>query len=491
MFNDIINDPANELLRDRLNRVLSELRTVSLSTREEYLAEMYSRVNRVLSIGNHMAPLTRIPSEGPASVGDVIGNLQSMNQDAVDIAQQILRVEDSAARLYNLAASTQNSLRQTIRESLFASSALRFIEAFIHERQIDSHTANIDFESGCATLPVLDEQVLSPVITIGSNSVGTVLTGSDALTDSQIGSALVFNGTSLELIITFAQPEIVNRLQLVLDDYEGLEITSLTSSPDGLIFEDVLADLGVRTILMNGRSGKFAGSVIVDFPPRHASSIRLVIEDRVNVARIALRAITLSRKRYSSAGILTSKPITSPIGPVTFSVVSQMNAPLTDIIHQISSNGVHFSAIQPGNITIGSPLFWYRANFQRTAKAFDSQQSPLIPNTGDPAFSPNYTINRVSTVPLGENLIERTIVLENVTGPVTLRETPIGKSFQVQEGAVFLTTDDFTLNNNVLSFSVPKSIITIVYQVSSIGSAALSDRQEFYTPILSEVRFES
>lgn len=491
MFSTLISDPENEFLRDRLNRVLSDLRKLTLSTREEYLAEVYSRVNRVLSLGNHMTPLQRIPSEGPAAAGDVADNLLLLNQDAGDIVQQILRVEDSAARLYNLAASTQNSLRQSIRESIYASSARRFIEGFVNEQQIDSHTADLDFLAGIATLPVIAEQDLSPTITIGQNSSGTVETGPEALNATKVGSALVFNGTSLELIATFSQPQIVNRLQIELDDYEGLEITTLTSSPDGVITEDVLQDLDVRTILMNGKSGKFAGAVIVDFPPRHAVGFRIVIEDRVNIARIALRSLKFTQRRYGAAGTLVTKPISAPIGTVTFSAVSQINDPLTGVVHQISDDGVQFRAIQPGPVTINGPKFWYRADFQRASQAFDSQQSPLLPNQGDPAFSPNYTISKVSSVPLGSNLIERTIVLENVTGPVTLRETPIGKTFQVQEGAVFLGTDSFTLNNNVLSFNDAKSVVTITYQVSSIGSAALSDRKEFYTPILSEVRFES
>lgn len=490
MFNDLINDPGNEFLRDRLNRVLSSLRSISLSTREDYLAEVYSRVNKILSLGNHMTPLNRIASEGPAAVGDVTLNLQILNQDATDIVQQILKVEDSAARLYNLAATSQNSLRQSVREALYASTNRRFIEAFINENQIFSHTADLDFVAGAATLPLIDKQTLSPTITVGANSVGTVQTGPEGL-NSSVGSALVFNGTSLELIISFPQPLIVNHIEIDLDDYQGLEITTMTSSPDGLVFNDVLADLDVRTILMNGKSGKFSGAVVIDFPPRHVSSMRLVIEDRVDVSVIALRGLTLSNKRYSSTGNVSIGPISAPTGTVSFTATSQIPGTFVSIVHELSDDGVHFRAIQPGPVTIAGPKFWYRADLQRSSQAFNSQQTPLIPNQGDPSFSPNYTINRVSSVSLGSNITERTIVLENVTGPVTLRETPIGQTFQVQEGAVFLTSDDFSLTNNVLSFSEPKSVVTIVYQVSSISAADLKDLEEYYTPILSEVRFES
>jgi len=62
-------------------------------------------------------------------------------------------------------------------------------------------------------------------------------------------------------------PTIVNRLQIALDTYAGLEITNLTSSPDGLVFNDVLADLDVPMIILDATSGKCSGDVIIDFPP--------------------------------------------------------------------------------------------------------------------------------------------------------------------------------------------------------------------------------
>ena len=89
----------------------------------------------------------------------------------------------------------------------------------------------------------------------------------------------MWKGTSLELIATFAQPEIINRIHIELDDYQGLEIVSFTTSPDGTLTEDVLVDLDLTTIHLNGIVDKYSGDFILDFSPRHAKQVRLVIED--------------------------------------------------------------------------------------------------------------------------------------------------------------------------------------------------------------------
>lgn len=495
MYSLLRDDPENELLRDRLGRLLGDIRTLQLSTREEYQAEVFSRVNGILALGNHMRPLLPVTAEGPATVGDVTENFARLNQDAIDIASQMQRVETSAAQLYNLAAASQNALRQQIREALYASTARRFVEAFLHGRQLATSSVTVDFNAGVAMLPLVNEAVVTPTMTIGVNSDGTVVTGPEALSDGRIETALVFDGTRLELILTFDKPEIINRLAFELNDYQGLEVTTLTSSPDGSVFEDVLADLGVFSLLLNATTGKYSGDVIVDFPPRHATQVRLVIEDRVDVARIALRALTVSRRQYQDTGTLVTNPIyLAPSAAYRFSTTELDFDPFATIIHQISTDGVHFRSVAPGDVVVASP-FWYKALLQRNPQAFDSE-SVALAGTGDLRQTEHYSLRRSSTVPMGAGIMERTLVLENITGPVQLRDVPLPTTFRVQVGSTYLDPDQYTFSGGILSFPPPAApatsipLVTVTYQTSALGAAAVAARQAFYTPLLSDVRFE-
>jgi hypothetical protein len=491
MFNPIFTDPDNELLKDRLARVQERLRQLDFPTREEYQAEVFSQVNAVLARGTNMSPLSPVAGEGPAVVGDVATNTDILNQDAGDIAKELLRIEDAAARLFNLSATSQNALRQQIREQTLGSNSRRFLEAFLHARNLSQRTAGLDFNAGVATLPLLDEVELETTLEIGSNSIGEVEVGVEALTDNRIETALIWNGTQLELIVTLDTTEIVNRMKIELDDYQGLEITALTTSSDGTQLEDVLVDLDVRSILLNGVVGKFSGDFIIDFPPRHTKQIRLVIEDRVDIARIALRSLTFFTRRYSASAILATNPISNPNGTVKFTSVEKTNAPLTSITHQISYNGVHYTAITPGDvISLTSTPFWYKAVLERSSSQFDEEQNPLIEDGMDPSASPNYTLRNTETIPLGNGILERTLIIDNITGPVKFRETPLPGTFQIQEGAVILDPEDYAFVNHTLSFSDDKTAVSVSYQTTAFGSAALADREEFYTPLLYEVRFE-
>src|ERR1035441_1873005 len=230
----------------------------------------------------------------PAIVGDLTQNLTLLNQDAGDIAAEMLRVEDNAAALYNLAATSQNSLRQLIRTAIYASNPKLFVEAFIDDSALAaSYTTTLDYNAGLATLPLGVETQVTPTIAIGLGSVGTAGTPVSNLSAGTVGSSLQWNGTVLELVLSFSGPTIINRLALALDEYEGLEITELTSSPDGLSTDDVLKDLGVSSIIMDATSGKYSGHVVLDFPPRYVTQMKIVIESRAGQATFGIRSLSL------------------------------------------------------------------------------------------------------------------------------------------------------------------------------------------------------
>ena len=100
-----------------------------------------------------MTPLNPIGAEGPAVIGDVSGNFTILNNDAADIAAETLRVEDSVADSYNLAATALNQLRQQIRESLYQNNQQRYSEDFINSQNLTNVSANLDFNAGLATNP--------------------------------------------------------------------------------------------------------------------------------------------------------------------------------------------------------------------------------------------------------------------------------------------------------------------------------------------------
>jgi hypothetical protein len=491
MFSSIFDDPKNELLRNRLERLADEIAALDLPTREEFLAEVYSRVNQILAIGTDMRPLFPVTAEGPAVLGDIIENFDRLNQDGGDVAGFLLRIEDLAARLYNLAASSQNSLRQQIRERAFAPDDRRYIEAFIHTRNLDVAAAMIDANAGLASLPLAEEVELKPTIVIGDGSIGTQVVGVEALTDSRIETALIWEGSLLELLISFDEPEIVNRLTIAMDDYQGLEIVSLTTSSDGSQTDDILEDLEVSSIHLNGLQSKYSGDIILDFPPRHCKTIRMVIEDRVDVANIALRELSVFSRRYGNTGTVTSKKITGPSGDLTFSTTQLTVPPLTSITHQISYNNASYQALNPGTTFTPTSLpFWYRAVLERSSSRFDDAGSPVVLTNADPLESTNYVLNTSNSIPLGGGVLERTLNFATIDGPVAFRETPLPNTLQVQEGSVLLDPTTYTFTNNILSFDTSRGSITVSYQTSALGQAAIGQRKEYFTPLLYEVRFD-
>jgi hypothetical protein len=85
---------------------------------------------------------------------------------------------------------------------------------------------------------------------------------------------------------------ILNRCRIELVGYQGLVVEEFSSSPDGVLREDLLADLPASSRSLDGSSGKYSGDWIAAFDPRHCSQIRLIVADRVG-ASIALRNVTV------------------------------------------------------------------------------------------------------------------------------------------------------------------------------------------------------
>jgi hypothetical protein len=336
---------------------------------------------------------------------------------------------------------------------------------------------------------LIEETILTPTLSVGLNSVGTTV---DSISSLQAGTAtnlFTWSGELLEIIVTFQAPTVVNRLDIVPDDYKGYEITSMTTSPDGSVFNDVLAGLGVESIVLNAEEGKYSGAAKIDFQPQSVISMRIVIENRVDGTTIPLRTMSLTQRSYQSTASITSNAQISPIGLLTFEVDQLVPAPYVSITHQISSDGVNFITITPGPVTLPSQ-WWYRALFGRSSNAFQSTSQPLFPTTADPGYSSGFTLVSSSTTTISATTIERTLVISSITEAIPLRETPIPGTLSVRQGTVYLTPTQFALDeNNNLTFLITVSTVTVSYQTSSAGTANLAALQTYYTAILREVRF--
>jgi hypothetical protein len=499
MFNPTFSTvQTSQIIQNRLARLQNVLRSFIAYTQVDYQAEVYSTVNKVLNLGNKMTPPFVFAKETPAIIGDITTNLGNLNNDGQDIAAEVSSIETTLAQFYNLTAGVQNTLRQSIREQIYRSIATEYIEAFVNDRQIQSgYTANFDFNAGVATTPLTSDTLTIPTdIIIGPSSIGTSNTSYNPMQllnpTNQVTNLVTWNGSQVELQISFSNPTAINRLIIHQDNYEGLEIVSLNSSPDGIFFDPIDAELFPSDLTLDAKSGKYSGDAIIDFNPRNVSVLKLVIADLIGQGFIALRGIETHQILYAEAGQFTTNPITTPTGIVTFNTSQRIYNQLTSILHQLSYDGVNFQVIQPGQvITLTSSPFWYRAQFSRIAAGFSGLASPLF--TGNIGTNPsvNYVLGNITSTNLNGGILQRNIIFTTVTGAIALNETPIPGTLSVYYGAVLQTSSAYTFTDDVLTLtSLPQSNVTLRYQTSTLGTAGLVSLENYFAPYLFSSSFE-
>lgn len=502
MFRDILDSSGDELTRYRLDLLKKQARAVNAPTKTEAQALLAGSLNRVLELDGQMVPLARVASEGPAVVGDITQNLTILNDDAQGIVSLLNALEQDASKLFNLSAASQNALRQRVREQVYASSRRKHLEAFIADTNLErSSTASFDYGVGAATLPFIGESAISPLkIEVGVLSEGSLVEPIANLLDGGEDTFLEWQGPQLELVFTFSQPTILNRIALSLDDYQGLTLESLTSSPDGVLREDLLADLPAEARALDGASNKFSGDVTIDFDPRHARQVRLILSDRVGSSRIALREVSFWARRYSSTAIAQAKPIVFPdLGLYVFRASDRRASALTAVSHQISFDGVQYRALASGDeIDLGGKKCWYRAVLSRLDSNFATLASPLDKPGQDPALSPLYQLNNIATVDLGSGVLERAINLDlraptvGQARALVLREAPIPGTFTIHQGLTLLGNESYALSGSTVTFDgdEERTGLGIRYQTSAFANAGLVMRREYFTPRVSEFSFE-
>lgn len=502
MFNPTFDTvQTSQIVLNRLARLQNALRSFKAYTQVDYQAEVYSLVNGVLNLGNNMLPPFSFAAESPALIGDVETNLQNLNNDAQDIAAEVMAIETQLAQFFNLAAGVQNSLRQNVREQVYGSIPSQWIEAFINNSQLQSgYTAFIDFDAGVATNPLTSDVILNPIsIIIGPSSISatpTINASYDPMQllnpSNQLTNVVTWYGSQLELQLQFDSPTPINRLVIQQDNYAGLEISSLTSSPDGIFFDQIDAELLPSDLTLNGQSGKFSGDAIIDFNPRNISVLKIVFTDLIGLGFIALRGLFTRQRLYAASGLFTSNPINKPVGSVIFMPTQRIYPQLTAITHQLSYDGVHFQVIQPQQeIALVSSPFWYRAQLETIADGFNSSASPLLANNGDPNLSPNYVIGTITTTTLSSGVSQRSLVFPSVFGPIAFNDTPIPGTLAVYYGSILQSSAVYTFTNNILGLlTLPQTNVTVRYQTAALGSSGTGNLQNYFSPYLLEAVFQ-
>jgi hypothetical protein len=513
MFTQIFDPSGTELMNARLQQAFVYLRGLQYATREEYQAAVYSELNRIMQLGNGMTPLVNLPREFPAKIGDIEGNLTILNNDARALVAEIMDAENQAAAAYNLFAATQNSLRQSIRELVYEATPEAYIQAFLGptDLAISSTTANLDYAAASASSSLISDTAVAPSsVTMGPASVGSLDASSSlaCLTAGLETTTFVWNApvptviaetppaAAAELVFTFTGSPILNRITISLDDYSGLALAELTSSPDGIVREDILAALRPDEGFLSGASSKYAGEVILDFSPRTVSGLRMLFQDVTGRGVITLRDIAFSSRQYGSTGAVNSSPLTLSTGVYSFATTESNDPELGTISHQLSFDGVHFTAVQPGDTFSTPGPTWYRAQLTRNDAAFTNVAAdPLVAASGrlsgqDPAVQSNYTLVDSDTHILGTSgLVQRYIDLAGASGSITLAETPLPGTLQVYFGLTAAPSGSWSYVNNAIVLAQAYPAVRIRYQISAVGASDLASRRPYYSPFLSEYSF--
>jgi hypothetical protein len=367
------------------------------------------------------------------------------------------------------------------------------VEEFISNTKLGACSATMDFNAGVAALPLVSETFLQPAsIDFGVACVGdpTKLVGTtDLLLDGKTETSMTWIGARLELVFNFSKIQVLNRFRIELAGYQGLVVDEFSSSPDGVLREDLLADLQPSSQSLDGSSGKFSGDWIADFDPRHCKQVQLIVSDRAG-ASIALRNIQFSQRKVSASGQVQSLQITQPLGNVVFRAAQHTADQLTSITHQVSTDNIHYQAVTPGQTLALAVPYWYRGILTRLDSNFDQAAAPVdMPGT-DPALNPDYTLQSTATTDLGGGIIERTLNFSAISGPVQLEETPLDGTLVVFNGTVPVSAALYSVVSNLITFTGAQTGIMIRYQTSAFARAGLPARKNFYSPLLFEVRFE-
>ena len=219
--------------------------------------------------------------------------------------------------------------------------------------------------------------------------------------------------------------------------------------------------------------------------------MRVVISCLTGQTAFGLRSFAAYNRSYQSSGMVTSQPIYLSGTAATFFTEQVTTSPCTSITHQISTDGVNFVSITPGVVPVSQP-FWYRAILNRSDSAFNQQSSPLLPLPSSAAANTPYTINSQTTTTLDNRMVEQTIVLSNVSGPVVFQDAPLTGSLSSQVGSAVLEVSlGLHADWHHLDLCGYSSTGDDFMQDVNSGICPSPSLQNYYSPLLYEARFQA
>jgi hypothetical protein len=138
----------------------------------------------------------------------------------------------------------------------------------------------------------------------------------------------------------------------------------------------------------NGPRRDLRGNALVGPPPkRSAVSASLP----ANIRR------SFFARQYQTIGMLTSTKVSLGLGYVQFLTEQSTADELTNITHQISYDGVHFSSITPeSQFDLGGNPFWYRVLLERLDSNFNLKSTPVPTPGQDPEAADYYKVGNMS-----------------------------------------------------------------------------------------------
>ena len=89
---------------------------------------------------------------------------------------------------------------------------------------------------------------------------------------------------------------------------------------------------------------------------------------------------------------------------------------------------------------------------QRLDGNFGQAAGPLTMPGQDPSINSGTTIANITTVDMGNGVLQRSINLTAASGTITLNETPLGGTLVVYQGTVVLQPSGYSVSGNTITF---------------------------------------
>ena len=111
---------------------------------------------------------------------------------------------------------------------------------------------------------------------------------------------------------------------------------------------------------------------------------------------------------------------------------------------------------------------------QRLDGNFGQAAGPLTMPGQDPNINSGTTIANITTVDLGNGVLQRSINLAAASGTITLNETPLGGTLVIYQGTVVLPPAGYTVAGNAITFPQALSGVTLSIVKMSVDMQILS-----------------